>query len=786
MSYLNIFIGLGGTGVEVINDLLKIVNRYPLKNNKYECFVLDTADLDTKFSYIKEREKTVFKKLPGFNSSKDVIQQIKSEYPESNIDEIFPPNTDYLATHIESSQGGSFENRKLGFLVFLYYLYSSSNNIFNIINSCLDRYSSPPNPVIGVNIFIINSIAGGTGSGFFIPFINFLKYTMDNGFLSSHPNYKLFYYNFLAFPSFLAKGSRKPSELKDIKYKANAYEAILELKKLMSNEIKWNVKINSQKEFDFSDGGTDFIKSFIVYHDINLAKSSVPINDVPNVELYKPNFQEMAWCLYFLGCADPAYWDQANNIFKQFSGMGVLPIEFPTDTLINNISSELFKKTSVSYEIFFNKSLEDIKKQVGTFTPSFFEFVSRSKAELLNNQIKDYRVELSKIKLVDELKRKDPIIVKYEVHAFFEKYKSELNDKILELLIGDYTLKDIYYYFKFFKEKIKIDYGNCEYKKYADKLEVINNSIKNIKNDINELKNVNKLKDKQLSLLSNSFEKAHIEGYLNLLDTIATDLQKKMDYFWAIREIFTDDSLLDKYSLSDDYFKFSPPFSTIGYDSNNFKEIQIKIIKDIFKENISTSLKHSEIEYAEKEILKIIWLEYSKTKLNNFIKDDYKKRFASSFEESFDNIKSEISQQLYSEWYSTIQKYFKTTSYSFIDKYCKVDKFKEISKDFISVCYPYIPISSSDKQVQLSAVFSSEKRKNLLSINFDDQTPNEYYVLDNNNLIIISSIKGDVPLENLQLDDLKKCYEEKRKEDSKVEPSKRRFTFIDPRFGDNK
>jgi len=46
MAYLNIFIGLGGTGVEVINDLLKIINRYPFLNNRYKCFALDSAELN--------------------------------------------------------------------------------------------------------------------------------------------------------------------------------------------------------------------------------------------------------------------------------------------------------------------------------------------------------------------------------------------------------------------------------------------------------------------------------------------------------------------------------------------------------------------------------------------------------------------------------------------------------------------------------------------------------------------------------------------------------------------
>lgn len=787
MSYLNIFIGLGGTGVEVVNDLLKIINRFPFKENKYECFVLDTADLDPKFSYINKSKSAVYIKLPGFNSSKDIIEQIKREYPESNIDEIFPKEKDYLANHNESSQGGAFENRKLGFLVFLYYLYSSSNNVFNIINSCLDRYSSPPDPVQRVNIFVINSIAGGTGSGLFIPFLNFLKYTIDKGFLSNHPQYELFYYNFLAFPSFLAKGPRKPSDLKEIKYKANAHEAILELKKLMSNEIKWNVKINSQKEFDFSAGGTDFIKSFIVFNDINLAKSSVPIKEVPSVELYKPNFQEMAWCLYFFGCADHAYWNQANNILKQFSGMGTLPIEFPADTLINKISEKLFKKTSTSYGIFFNKSFEDIEEQVKTFRPSFFEFISKAKKEILDAQVKEYRAELSTIKVIDGLKQKTPIIRKYDTDSSFEKYRSELNDKILTLLEGDYTIKDVYYFLKFFNEKIKGDKSDCEYNTNTIALDVIKRKIQNITDDIKDLKNKNKLKENQISLLTNSFEKVHIEVYLNLLDRISIDLQKKMEYFESIREIFANDSLLSKYNISDDYFVFPPPFSTIGYDKENLDVPQNNILKDIFKEKVSKTLKHSDIEDVEKELLKIIWLEYSKTKLNKCILDDYKKRFASHFEESFDNIKSELSHRLYNEWFSAIRNYFNTTNYSVIEKNSKIDEFKKISQDYISVCYPYIPISTSDKQVQLSAIFCSQAMKNKLNLNFDSQTPNEYYVLNINSLVMISSIKGDVPMKSLQIEDLKKCYEIKLKEDEeniKEDPTKRFYTFIDPRFGE--
>jgi len=61
--------------------------------------------------------------------------------------------------------------------------------------------------------------------------------------------------------------------------------------------------------------------------------------------------------------------------------------------------------------------------------------------------------------------------------------------------------------------------------------------------------------------------------------------------------------------------------------------------------------------------------------------------------------------------------------------------------------------------------------------------------LQTDNLVMLSTLKGDVKYDDLELSALKRSYEILLKEDEinyKVVATNRRYVFIDPRFGENK
>jgi hypothetical protein len=793
MAYLNIFIGLGGTGVEVINDLLKIINRYPFLNNRYKCFALDSAELNERnFRSIFKHKEDTYINLGGFNSSKDTIRKIHRQYPESNITEIFGTN-DYLATHDVSSHGGAWENRKLGFLIFINYLLTADNDIFRRIDDYLEMENNIGDTIKGINFFIINSLAGGTGSGIFFPFISYLKSSIDKGFLLRRPDFHVQYYNFLAFPDFLAKGPRKPSETKKIVYEANAYEALLEIRMLMDQKIDWRVSLSPTKEFDFSKQGTNFIRSFFLFNDVNTKRSSIPVNGLSDLDLYKPNFQEMAWCLYSLGCADHTFWDDAGNSLKQFVGMGILPIEFPADTLVNNISSKLFRKTPSCYLDFFKKSFNEIKNDLPTFHPSFLNYLNEAKTDL-KSQLDDYKKELSIILEIDTLKKKEPLIKEYDIDFYRHKFQEELNNKIQDLLTKDYTIKDVYYFLKYFNETIKSENQNEKtlFSESYKRLNLFEEQYKKQKNDILGQKKEIKLKQMQSNLFSNVFEIKHLHKFLLLLDNISLEITKRMNYFERIRDVFISESKVSSFKIFYDYFSFPPPFSRIQYNSEQMNNIEFEILKGVlsgigFKENIK-----ADIDIIEKQLLKNIWIDFSKEKFNLFIISNYKNRFETYFEESHFNIDSVLSGEMYTMWYDYVRAYFSEKYRTVISKHSDIQPYISNGNiDNINLCYPYISLSTTKKEIGHSFIFLSNNNKSIKIKNklTDTISPRPCETLQTDNLVMLSTLKGDVKYDDLELSALKRSYEILLKEDeinSKVVATNRRYVFIDPRFGENK
>jgi len=807
MSYLNILIGLGGTGVEVLNDYLKIVNRYPHKNNKFEWFVLDSASLETKFSFLNKDKTTRFVQLEGFNSSRDVLLRIKEKYPESNISDIFPDD-DFLAKEDISSHGGAWEIRKLGFLLLLYHLIKSENNIFDKIINSLSKYPlnfgdiDDGGGISGIKIFIINSIAGGTGSGLFLPFAGFLKDLVKKRVLEDLDEFPLNIYSFLALPNFVAKGNRAPhSESTNHKYKANAYESLKEIETLFSKRMNWSVKLSDDYQFDFSPTGkslgsqSSLVDNFFLFNDVNIARKDIVIPNVTGkADEYRPYFQEMAWCIYLMSSGDNAYYQNGpgNDLNKKgFAGIGVLPLEFPKETLLDRMAQTLFGKTPIFFNSFSSKRGSDLTDSAKAFKPSLFSFLGESQ-KLFSDQLREYKYDLSAIggKNIQSIQDKQPIPLKYDANPYFRKYTEEANSKIQELLVSKFSIIDIYSFLKEFREIIE-----NENKKNLKELNFLNDKKKTTVRDIKSQKKYKELLKYQADLFTQEFRLQNLESYFDLLTSVIADIDQKLRFFSSYLILFSNDSIFGGFRIKiNEYFEFPPPFTEIGYDEEELNKLQTDILNEILSEYHPAGQNLSSDDY-EKELLKKIWEDFSINFLNNTVEIYFKKYFSNKIEEFNANDFMDSSQKdLYESWYNFIKKFIALHKDKFISKRnTLVKSFNDGGLVGLGLSYPFIPLKSlvTGKQGK-KAIFCNQGAAKLLkgtsSLGGYEQAT-KYDVLDTDCLLLISSLVADKKIDDLELSAMETSYKIMLKEDEKnrkknpPEPSK--YVFIDPRFGGN-
>lgn len=813
MSYLNILIGLGGTGAEVLNDFLKIINRYPLKENKYEWFLLDSASLGKELSYIYPERKTRFVQLDGFNSSREVLVNIKNKFPESNIDEIFPLG-DYLVENDVSSHGGAWEIRKLGFLLLLYHLIKSENNIFDKIINSLRKYSKSfgtedsDEGISGIKIFIVNSIAGGTGSGLFLPFAGFLKAQIKKKILTNFDEFPLNIYSFLGLPNFVAKGSREPhSDLTNHKYKANAYEAFLEIESILSKKVNWFVKLNDDYQFNFSDNSSDnnitslqshgiIVDNIFLFNDSNVVRKDIVIPNVTQkADAYKPYFQEMAWCLYLLSSGDSSYYENGpgNDLNKKgFAGIGILPLEYPKETILEKIVQLLYSKTPGYFYQFYSKNSTELSNLVKTFQPSFLTFLEESKKSF-THQLRDYRYELSVIdkENISAIKNKRPIPLKHDDTAFFKKYLEEINNQFKILLNSKYNIQDIYTFIKDVKENIE-----KELILRGKEISLSKEKFNTLERDLNNQKKFSKINKYQIDLFTQKFQLQNLESHISLLSTIVNDLERRLEYFAAIFEIFGNDSIFSSIRRNpSNYFSFPPPFNVVDYSDMKYEEFQNEIINEILNDYKPSGKSLRSGDY-EIELLKNIWSEFSMDTLNKIIELNFEKYFNTELEEFKKNDFIEVSKpELLSIWYDFIKWYLLSTKAKYFDKRNEIAKvFNSGRIENLGLSYPFIPLKSlvKDKKGK-KAIFcnktAQDKLKGTELLGGYEQAT-KYPVLDTDCLLLISSLIADKRFEDLEISDLKNSYDYMLKIDlqnsKKTKPEPPKYTFIDPRFGDNK
>ncbi|MEO0185809.1 MAG: tubulin-like doman-containing protein, partial [candidate division WOR-3 bacterium] len=228
--HINIFVGLGGTGSSVVN---KLYHRIP-RGGGFGYVIYD-ADIQVKPEGFPEdyfcptvteriNAQEVCEEYRDVNRNGDFAREFNKYWPGCRVGADKCLYVDYF------DATGLGQSRPKGFLGFLYHYNNAPENIVAKIERITANLGGVQEQNLStiagaVNIRIICSFAGGTGSGAFLDLAFLLKHL--------HPNFKIYGYFILGKAAMLG---RTDSFSKDyLRAMANTYGALWELKYWMTS-----------------------------------------------------------------------------------------------------------------------------------------------------------------------------------------------------------------------------------------------------------------------------------------------------------------------------------------------------------------------------------------------------------------------------------------------------------------------------------------------------------------------------------------------------------------------
>jgi hypothetical protein len=782
---LNFVIGLGGTGLEIINDILAIVNRFKLSGgNALEWFIIDTASLtgnDIKdFPFVAKEMSNRHVKVETFNSAKKLISQLKKNYPKTNIDKIFPEN-DYLHDEDSGNHNGAWEIRKIGYLSFLYHLLlPEQKNILDLIKERIDRDYEPGN-FRSINIHFVSSMAGGTGSGMVTPFAFILK-----KFLEKHYTDRTIVktYGYLATPDLIARGSRAAPESKTA-FDANAYQVLSELNLFSKPHTKeWLINLGEERlNFALSKDDPNFFSTVFIFDLYNTQKLNLVGKG--SIELYKPSFQMIAWSIYFWLNENEQFEQRIGNLTEGkhgsfFAGMGIQVYEFPYFTILHKLASEhMFHKFFKYFPIInidndAKVDLTQAKSSLNTVYDKQFQETTKGKqAKIYQNMLSGYkeRKEIENIRTitptieVDDLNKEIGNFLKEHIEKVI---KTSLNSKNKNL---SYVIKYIAEIRKHIDDKIKLLERNISQSEKF--LETKNKDYETV-SKINKLYNYKK---------GDYFKyKYNLEidyRYQNFLKTITNTLSETTEMFNDLYNIFNNkDPKLDPEYFNEKYFECPPPIYIFDYKSLNLDECVSELYTEILNSYSKGSRYGLEQEELEKELYSEIWKIFSSEKLNKIIEEVFQKvNIDRTTRWDLEHI-TKLKNQAYNELFLYIKEYVdsREKDHQIISK--RNNLAKEINKDSpskINYSFPFIKLRDIKNKHGSMNILSGDG----LKIKKSDDVK-VYNNFSNDFLVMCARIRPNLSLSDLDIDAYKNAYVEVC--DIKKRKNKKWYKFIDEQF----
>lgn len=751
MAYLNIAVGLGGTGMEVMGCLWKLIIRHQVKDNHLEWFVLDTADPTNRpeFKNLPANQKRRLIQLETFSDSKVVINDLIEAYPESNISKIFPENS-YLRKNSFSNKQGAWEIRQIGYLSLLYHLHRNNDNIFSKINKVVQ--DMPRSELKGVRVYVISSLAGGTGSGMFIPFCGFLK--------QSIPDVNIEVFSILVTPEAIAQGKRTPQDNDSIvNFGANAYQALKEIDFVAGNSRKsWEVKLNDSYYFSYNDN-QKVMDHVLLIHKVNAQGAELSTGQgVPTDERYLPYFQMISWMIYYLASLNSESMERFNTHLERglnpFFGLGIQVYEYPEKDVVGNISDVFISQIRSNIESIRNIEDEDIFKDVNNVQMGHTNWLDQNLKNQLNS---DFRRQLSEhigSKNIAVLRNAEfiPSVPEEKIDEKLKSFPDIINKSINGCLSRSYTLGDILVFIENFKTKVKSD---------KDRIATLNTSliehIKQTKSEIGQLKKVAKVKN----LLLGAYVTEVIKQYecsktIEFCDRILSELQTKDNLFRSIIELIRNWNIENK----TEYFKFSPPTLT-SKSEDVIENIRVNIIQ----QNRLTPIQSN--HEAMFRFISDLWSAFTTSGLNTDLIDN-----VSSFGKDPHSLETWKRSDEYRELGIEIKVAFceflekNRTKYlpGLIEQNNLLNTVNKLTSDPVHA-FPYFPNRSSFVMNSTPYIACSSKMKDLVTVNNLAVFSNAFKhdIISSDNVVIYLSIVGDISLSQINTEEYQKWYDIRKK-----------------------
>ncbi|MBN1472959.1 MAG: hypothetical protein JW925_14385 [Syntrophaceae bacterium] len=821
MATVNVVIGLGGTGKDILEFFAKTLNDYPIKENAVEVFLFDTKRYSPGDPLVKELQNNKWKtehytqnrifELETFNDSQAVVEKIKSKTDVTNIGQIFLEKDPIIIERAGTSGGGAWYKRKLGYLSIFYHLYlnSSDNGVTRIVDT-LNSYNDTA-AYNRFNIFIVNSLAGGTGSGMFIPLAALLRSELSKNLGGG----ALHFYSILIAPDALEKRDRSVDDTTSKIFRFNAAQILKELGHLNPSQIEWDVKFYADHSFVLQPGQRIFNNIFIVT-DSNTSTTATPLNS----KEYKPYFLMSAWAVYTFCASNDAAWGQMGNPLQaagnSISGFGLRVFEFPSRELAEQYTLEIIDRFRLIFRSLVLINMEEAKRGAEAFFEESIKAKLNSyfteKDEKVKKKRKKFENELNEVnsKNIDQLKELTISILDYnEKGTDKEKTPAEqlkatifplLDNTVLELIENEQLGFPIEFLRrvnqKIEDRKKELDNDNKEKDQWIGTRE----------SDIKGLKKANKIRASKNKLYDKMQWKAKNIHEQTILSDIQSAIKNRWDYLSGIYDQFINTD--SKWSL--------PNFRRQSFDPPQTKVIGsggIKTILEDIKDEIRTNLLSHEYsgtsrerqEDADKELIKAVWSFFERMFLKENVIQSYDEKMKGRKkwnEPKEDTKQREDILKVFTETY--VLKYLLENHHEFNNPQKLIEAIHKKMKQYLPHTYPFLSLVADrdERSKGTPFIFASSEHTN--SIDRETITGFETaQIFDtplDDNLIICLRLLDSMSFDNLDLADYNENYkwglrylkneykkiDEKRREDGgEGIYDKADFDllkFIDPRF----
>lgn len=334
-----LLIGIGGTGSESVDILFKKIKELGQQSdNDIAAIVLDTDTGD-----IAQIKNAVSISMADNSSVGTICDTLGKEY----IREWFP--CDEPSVRAQEMIKGAAQWRKKSYLAFLNAMNKPASRSAFI--GALEKMTLDPNATC--EVYIIASIAGGTGSGTFIPLALFVRHYLRRQ-LGKNP----LIYAMIALPDIYAEQQTKDNK---IKVYANAYAILRELNaiNLVTRGYNKGNDLHKKAPISFRIGNVDEPNVGLLFDAKDeqfWTPEAAPFNQIflldriPNVNSVKAHNIVLANSLYTLLCTEiGAKFDseasnhellrsQNNGSNAIFAGISTSQINFPLESILNYLA----------------------------------------------------------------------------------------------------------------------------------------------------------------------------------------------------------------------------------------------------------------------------------------------------------------------------------------------------------------------------------------------------------------------------------------------------------------